>query len=170
MEGDSVEYTEQYEGIYFNPLPPHGGRPVYELRQFTPYHISIHSLRMEGDFQQAALTTHGKTISIHSLRMEGDFRRRCDVFEIIGFQSTPSAWRETALRVRRLVPECISIHSLRMEGDTLTHPRKWHGLYFNPLPPHGGRLSKDKNSPAYDPFQSTPSAWRETRLEDFQTV
>ena len=49
-----------------------------------------------------------------------------------------------------------------MEGDKLTAYRIEQLENFNPLPPHGGRLSKDKNSPAYDPFQSTPSAWRET--------
>ena len=34
---------------YFNPLPPHGGRPA--AASYLPPHegISIHSLRMEGD-------------------------------------------------------------------------------------------------------------------------
>ena len=78
----------------FNPLPPHGGRPIsVDIYSMCPY-ISIHSLRMEGD---AAGTV---------------FVRWTDTF-----QSTPSAWRETAsLRSRRFAFE-ISIHSLRMEGD-----------------------------------------------------
>ena len=60
-------------------------------------------------------------ISIHSLRMEGD--RLVDGFRqtIEGFQSTPSAWRETR-------SHCTS--SI-MPG------------YFNPLPPHGGRRYQD---------------------------
>ena len=78
------------------------------------------------------------------------------------FQSTPSAWRETFSRCSLTFAGDISIHSLRMEGDCCICPQNAGMVYFNPLPPHGGRLSKDKNSPAYDPFQSTPSAWRET--------
>ena len=56
-------------------------------------------------------------ISIHSLRMEGD--RLVDGFRqtIEGFQSTPSAWRETGLYDAFYGKKRISIHSLRMEGD-----------------------------------------------------
>ena len=56
------------------------------------------------------------------------------------FQSTPSAWRETC--IPGVIPHdlVISIHSLRMEGDSadmaVCHPSL---IYFNPLPPHGGR-------------------------------
>ena len=38
---------------------------------YTFWEISIHSLRMEGDFDLSVLT-HKHCISIHSLRMEGD--------------------------------------------------------------------------------------------------
>ena len=81
------------------------------------------------------------------------------------FQSTPSAWRETAdhgVTSARINP--ISIHSLRMEGDLYvpmffllsgifqSTPSAWRETYqvlvlfcrqfhFNPLPPHGGRLT-----------------------------
>ena len=81
---------------YFNPLPPHGGRPI-RTKTFDAYQcISIHSLRMEGDvlgriFFQCCV------ISIHSLRMEGD----CPKVTVKN-------------RIRK-----ISIHSLRMEGDLL---------------------------------------------------
>ena len=34
---------------------------------------------------------------------------------------------------------------------------------FNPLPPHGGRPRKTARSVVAEIFQSTPSAWRETR-------
>ena len=40
-------------------------------------------------------------------------------FEIIVFQSTPSAWRETPISFAFLDALPISIHSLRMEGDYL---------------------------------------------------
>ena len=74
--------------------------------------------------------------------MEGD--RLVDGFRqtIEGFQSTPSAWRETGLY------------------DAF-YGKKTN---FNPLPPHGGRLCDlVLFSPLYISFQSTPSAWRETR-------
>ena len=35
-------------------------------------HISIHSLRMEGDTEEFSVAEMGDEISIHSLRMEGD--------------------------------------------------------------------------------------------------
>ena len=40
----------------------------------------------------------------------------------------------------------ISIHSLRMEGDlfyNMYHVTTW--AYFNPLPPHGGRLDNSRS-------------------------
>ena len=35
-------------------------------------------------------------------------------------------------------------------------------IYFNPLPPHGGRLQLANTIVQITIFQSTPSAWRET--------
>ena len=102
--------------------------------------ISIHSLRMEGDFVQPLYFWFVCRISIHSLRMEGDLRSCVIGIRTDLFQSTPSAWRET-WHQRIYLHQCnISIHSLRMEGD---------GKHFF------FRNSKIK-------FQSTPSAWRET--------
>ena len=50
--------------------------------------------------------------------MEGDHKRCFNVCPVFIFQSTPSAWRET---------NCgMSAHGMT--------------AYFNPLPPHGGRL------------------------------
>ena len=148
--------------------------------------ISIHSLRMEGDSSNATVGNYLIHISIHSLRMEGDSyvrfsTRRTGHFNPLPphggrhafkylwrhekkFQSTPSAWRETN-------SHCVLF---------------WNADNFNPLPPHGGRLQKDVNnyvfrfisihslrmegdntpyifSKASFAFQSTPSAWRETR-------
>ena len=79
------------------------------------------------------------------------------------FQSTPSAWRETSNLPSSQEEHNISIHSLRMEGDLggwrspcacspfQSTPSAWRETkvaayvsiicrYFNPLPPHGGRL------------------------------
>ena len=61
--------------LYFNPLPPHGGRPVSDLGGVKAHAISIHSLRMEGDFVKHFFCFCGLNISIHSLRMEGDLHR-----------------------------------------------------------------------------------------------
>ena len=42
--------------------------------------------------------------------------------------------------------------------------------YFNPLPPHGGRLTDNLFGYCYLLFQSTPSAWRETVRNDLNGV
>ena len=193
---------------YFNPLPPHGGRPEREISISVFVSISIHSLRMEGDV--------GQSTPIQGLRdfnplppHGGRPNLRCTARNMRAFQSTPSAWRETGLPTHVVVCYGISIHSLRMEGDlmftkyTLTcvisihslrmegdnrgatattlrvifqsTPSAWREtlcsflcrkrkLYFNPLPPHGGRRRNYHSRNATVGFQSTPSAWRETTL------
>ena len=60
---------------------------------------------------------------------------------IFSFQSTPSTRRETV----RHVLVCAA------------------GCDFNPLPPHGGRRPPAPLWGATEKFQSTPSAWRETK-------
>ena len=52
--------------------------------------------------------------------MEGDEKIGDSVGNILTFQSTPSAWRETTTDYRRCRYNVISIHSLRMEGDPET--------------------------------------------------
>ena len=179
--GDDDRYS-----IYFNPLPPHGGRQGTSTRNYRNPGISIHSLRMEGDIItpllylsalifQSTPSAWRETcamdmifrcrikISIHSLRMEGDDKQRRKEEREKPFQSTPSAWRETQ-----------DVH------DTEQRP-----VDFNPLPPHGGRPPSGKSgttschisihslrmegdgikaakSDKAKLFQSTPSAWRET--------
>ena len=71
MEGDNCSHRVTLQNVHFNPLPPYGGRLIRSYRfiwtavfQSTPsvwretensvdetgrQHISIHSLRMEGD-------------------------------------------------------------------------------------------------------------------------
>ena len=56
--------------------------------------ISIHSLRVEGDYGTAQKWASGEHISIHSLRVEGDLFPK--IFSFL---------------------QRISIHSLRVEGD-----------------------------------------------------
>ena len=104
--------------MYFNPLPPHGGRltslllPLKALLfQSTPsawretrdrYNlaeakkISIHSLRMEGDVLFPHLvrrSTHFNPLPPHGVR---PLKALLNDSPIFPFQSTPSAWRETA--------------------------------------------------------------------------
>ena len=159
---------------HFNPLPPHGGRPEtlsahvpgWIEFQSTPsawretpdgvprpqfLSISIHSLRMEGDFPWSSLRRkqeHFNPLPPHGGRLPSSVRKaitapyfnplpphggrrepECEELCYRAFQSTPSAWRETYL------------------------------IYFV--------LSKTL-------FQSTPSAWRETpfplRLSPFQRI
>ena len=123
---------------YFNPLPPHGGRPLlsttifpHNLFQSTPSAwretYSRQNQKRTAAFQSTPSawreTRNGcatiplNQISIHSLRMEGDRYSQSSCFGVERFQSTPSAWRETTVLScwYRLIS--ISIHSLRMEGD-----------------------------------------------------
>ena len=123
--------------------------------------ISIHSLRMEGDYTLHEIG-YGSGISIHSLRMEGDTLRHWNSFPPNTFQSTPSAWRETGEKSHGNMMRQISIHSLRMEGDKRQPDLVPLVLYFNPLPPHGGRRDSQDLTFSSAKFQSTPSAWRET--------
>ena len=158
----------------------------YAALVFVSADISIHSLRMEGDSVHLNICRFIVDISIHSLRMEGDLGRTTKGKTYKLFQSTPSAWRETAVAVllscRRsfqstpsawretavlfLVPPqiLISIHSLRMEGDVNGNSKSAMVFDFNPLPPHGGRLRYVVKAACWKIFQSTPSAWRETSL------
>ena len=184
VEGDNSIASPNSRCIDFNPLPPRGGRLGSRIRYTvgilfqstpsawretsatslitSPYFISIHSLRVEGDepcSQSAAhfidfnplpprggrpmtralicgsikyfnplpprggrrlrdeMAKKHREISIHSLRVEGDSPLFCTTRDNRIFQSTPSAWRETASYGRRFDLRGISIHSLRVEGD-----------------------------------------------------
>ena len=110
------EYLTDDHTYDFNPLPPQGGRQRIIKRKFWRQAISIHSLPKEGDINMADNTREFR-ISIHSLPKEGDF---------------------TVISV----PE--------RDED------------FNPLPPQGGRLEKDYSKLVSVGFQSTPSPRRET--------
>ena len=127
------------------------------------YNISIHSLRMEGDKihnRTFPRFPHFNPLPPHG----GRLHFRCSSPAVRLFQSTPSAWWETALNIG--FPQCshISIHSLRMEGDRRTIHDIYTLHHFNPLPPHGGRHAAELSSHLQLIFQSTPSAWRETNF------
>ena len=147
--------------IDFNPLPPHGGRLCAGTEKYPNHFISIHSLRMEGD--KFVIVFHSSAIHFNPLPPHGGRPRF--IFQPPfrkGFQSTPSAWRETALFLRffgwKRYFNPLPPHGGR-PVNVLPNPISW---YFNPLPPHGGRHSWDKSDTETVQFQSTPSAWRET--------
>ena len=81
--------------IYFNPLPPHGGRHQFSciLHSNCRFQSTPSAWR---ETQQLYLLYQYTSISIHSLRMEGDIVSELIFLLLEEFQSTPSAWRETA--------------------------------------------------------------------------
>ena len=102
------------------------------------------------------------SISIHSLRVEGDFNSIAVKFLYYRFQSTPSVWRETLQMLDGTGAIPISIHSLRVEGDThanmdiLNATISIHSLRVE------GDVRASASGKASHGFQSTPSVWRET--------
>ena len=139
MEGDACVEIGIKEVKYFNPLPPHGGRPVFPDRIINHFHFN--PLPPHGGRRLHKRTVRGiLSISIHSLRMEGDSNLTLIFQFLVLFQSTPSAWRETD------VPELVE----------LPHPA------FQSTPSAWRETTKTSNKPCRYEFQSTPSAWRET--------
>ena len=72
---------------------------------------------MEGDYLRLSAHLFHR-MSIHTLRMEGDFGSKLPIIRDMLFQSTPSAWRVTDAVAEAPVRVHISIHTLRMEGDS----------------------------------------------------
>ena len=161
MEGDSFLAALHRPAANFNPLPPHGGRLSFQIRNFGMCYFN-------------PLPPHGGRLSAATTRISSPaFQSTPSAWRETGlwhkhfglpeqFQSTPSAWRETQLEVKVEQDRPISIHSLRMEGDLPFLSFLSNFLYFNPLPPHGGRPADRPKRSAVKVFQSTPSAWRET--------
>ena len=159
MEGDRPHPRWTQFRSHFNPLPPHGGRP--EVREKPRTQKYFNPLPPHGGRQQAA-TAAGESITFQStpsawretstrltIYVMSDFNPlpphggrpagSGGITMTITFQSTPSAWRETGQDHGTRLCRSISIHSLRMEGDYIDLGYLCGGVYFNPLPPHGGR-------------------------------
>ncbi len=163
MEGDHGKPPEVSLRKYFNPLPPHGGRPrrhikyILRFQNFNP--LPPHGGRPHRQRRRR----QRESISIHSLRMEGDERTPHELVRHKIFQSTPSAWRETGSRCFFILNPSY-FNPLPPHGGRLFHAAAVVGtLYFNPLPPHGGRQGASARNYRNPGFQSTPSAWRETQ-------
>ena len=102
-------------------------------------------------------------ISIHSLRMEGDLTEWRSRVTASNFNPLPPHGGRRLAAVFDKGNFTISIHSLRMEGDNRLMIKMAQDSYFNPLPPHGGRPLPPQLPCRSFLFQSTPSAWRETK-------
>ena len=117
--------------------------------------ISIHSLRMEGDpdtTTEVQTTEYFNPLPPHGGRQTNHYSETLTS----PFQSTPSAWRETSSDwMSRRRPD-ISIHSLRMEGDVVSVAVSGKPLYFNPLPPHGGRQKTSRHPARESHFNPLP--------------
>ena len=100
----------------FNPLPPCGGRPFLSQLWFPEQKISIHSLRVEGDFY-GRYSSDRQTISIHSLRVEGDSGILHGKAVAGYFNPLPPCGGRPEIASLLLLRIFISIHSLRVEGD-----------------------------------------------------
>ena len=97
MEGDRGLQQPDQSAKAFQSTPSvwRETRRTHVARQIFP--ISIHSLRVEGDFNSKGDDRLYNAISIHSLRVEGD--------DIGGYIM--------------MICARISIHSLRVEGDSV---------------------------------------------------
>ena len=113
-------YIPSRPEFYFNPLPPHGGRPALRSRHNNGGIFQSTPSAWRETFSQPQISSTHKP-----------------------FQSTPSAWRET--KVHGVIsPDCLHFNPLPPHGGRRTHPsRRTARQYFNPLPPHGGRLCRD---------------------------
>ena len=150
--------------VYFNPLSPHGERLFEDINSEILLDISIHSPRMGRDLDGVEalrrLTEYFNPLSPHGERLGA-----CEYAIWNGYFNPLSPHGERRNRVCRVsFVRTISIHSPRMGRDIMggrgaiqsiaisihsprmgrdlkisTYLRKWWN--FNPLSPHGERLS-----------------------------
>ena len=163
-------WGETYAGAHchpdrgdFNPLSPHGERPLAHRCPQTPA-ISIHSPRMGRDTITAALRplpspfqstlpawgeTHdfqscgsNSLISIHSPRMGRDPDKLYPVYQRQQFQSTLPAWGETT---RLIIIIIISLFqsTLPAWGETSPARPAWP---LSPISIHSPRMGRDRYS------------------------
>ena len=139
-EGDGKARSPSPSGDDFYPRPPRGGRRC-RLRKRKDWSTHFYPRPPRGGrLQICTKPQSGMDISIHALREEGDQRWQCVSVDGLGFLSTPSARRATA----------INLGSGAMRGD------------FYPRPPRGGRPGNTQAQTRRSTFLSTPSARRAT--------
>ena len=105
---------------------------------YTPKQISIHSLRMEGDYQVLVLFCrqfHFNPLPPYGGRLKNEFSNFC----VKHFNPLPPYGGRLCYVTNYSTADAISIHSLRMEGDMRIAFCFLECGHFNPLPPYGGR-------------------------------
>ena len=119
MEGDHYRRSCSRRRMrYFNPLPPHGGRPKMSYAQ----RLELYKFQSTPSaWRETHQRTAGKSLCAQFQSTPSAWREtvlpQYPLRVVIRFQSTPSAWRETKRLCGSLSALGISIHSLRMEGD-----------------------------------------------------
>ena len=161
VEGDAGCLPRQRRHSHFNPLPPCGGRPV---RRQKPPQIRWYFNPLPPCGGRRAASASAMillTISIHSLRVEGDWTRSARSPTISNFNPLPPCGGRPNFAAVRLapvyfnpLPPCGGRHreyrarnrdkifqstpSVWRETDGVKNA--WKFAHFNPLPPCGGRL------------------------------
>ena len=154
----------------------------YRISQIAQIVISIHSLRMEGDWSVVPLSPTvgyfnplppygGRLATARNTAQHGYFNplppyggrhiSNATTQQDKLFQSTPSVWRETFLPRFSAFVAVISIHS-RLVGHGAPSVLLIFTCNLNPPPPLGGRRPVRPSAISCTRFQSTPSVWRET--------
>ena len=157
MEGDSfLHILISSASRDFNPLPPHGGRrrfSVFLSAAEKSFQSTPSAWRETAAARPRALAGgYFNPLPPHGGRLRWGYRKNKNVI----FQSTPSAWRETNRKSldSRFVTFQSTPSAWRETADSVDcHPSL---IYFNPLPPHGGRLSQTKNSTISKHFNPLP--------------
>ena len=163
-------WGETYAGAHchpdrgdFNPLSPHGERPLAHRCPQTPA-ISIHSPRAWGETllppHCGHYHHHFNPLSPHGERHTISSRAA----QTVSFQSTLPAWGETLINCIQYTKDNnfnpLSPHGERPRLQILLRSQKND---FNPLSPHGERPKGCTQVTAANGFQSTLPAWGETQ-------
>ena len=86
----TVEFARNYLiGKKFNPRPPCGGRPAFEVTGLDNYTISIHVPRVEDDAAAIEGRRYIGIISIHVPRVEDDESQKTKKRKVINFNPRP---------------------------------------------------------------------------------
>ena len=115
-EGDAPPSFFGYDGGYFYPRPPRGGRPSINLQAKSYAAISIHALREEGDATLKGKLFDGADFYPRPPRGGRPGQRR-GIFCFLNFYPRPPRGGRPAGQLHRVGQRRISIHALREEGD-----------------------------------------------------
>ena len=146
---------------YFNPLPPHGGRRLNNSRYFEkkyfnplPPHGGRQEYRCIRDWME-----NFNPLPPHGGRpclscLSIRCRSHFNPLPPHGGRQLRGLWERNH--------QDISIHSLRMEGDKMANPKYIPRISFQSTPSAWRETRKRRRCGHCGIFQSTPSAWRET--------